>query len=74
MITTPWYPGSIKPIRPGVYQRQYTTGKAVIERYCYWNGKFWCLSAVTPWQATQWIDYGAAARQQLPWRGLTEAA
>lgn len=69
-MMTPWFPGTDKPVRRGVYLRQFTTGKAVIERYCYWSGEYWYMSDLTPDRAMQWVQSGPAARQQLPWRGL----
>lgn len=69
--TTPWYSGDVNPVRRGVYERKYTTGKAIINRYCYWTGEFWCLGGHTPFEAVQLsFFYGAAVRQKLPWRGL----
>jgi hypothetical protein len=67
MILTDWFPGSVKPVRKGVYQREYTYGKAKFPFYCYWNGKQWHASANT-------VDGAAcnflAPNQSLPWRGV----
>ena len=70
--TTTWFAGSVKPKRVGVYQRQFTTGKALMERFCYWSGEYWYMSDTTPDRAMTWVQSGPAARQQLPWRGLVK--
>lgn len=67
---TPWFPGSEKPARRGVYQRQFSTGKTVFERFCYWSGQYWYMSDTTPDRAMEWVQSGPAARQSLPWRGV----
>lgn len=70
MTFTPWFPGAEKPVRRGVYQRQFSTGKALFERYCYWSGQNWYMSDSTPDRAMEWVQSGPAARQSLPWRGI----
>ena len=67
MILTDWFPGSVKPVRKGVYQREYIYGKAKLSMYCHWDGKQWHASAHT-------VDGAAcnflAPNQSLPWRGV----
>lgn len=68
--TTPWFAGAVKPVRRGVYLRQFTAGMALMERFCYWSGEYWYMSDTTPERAMSWVQSGPAARQQLPWKGL----
>ena len=68
MKLTDWIPGKVKPVRVGVYQREYDSGDV---QYSYWNGKFWGLYGVTPKEAE--LDRSFSSRAQtLPWRGLAE--
>ncbi len=71
MNLTDWFPGSAKPVRKGVYQREYTYGKSKQIRYCYWNGKEWSMGAHTVEQAMRHEHaFMVAPRQWLPWRGV----
>jgi hypothetical protein len=72
MILTDWFPGSAKPVRKGVYLRQYPHfSKTTVPQYCYWNGKEWGLGEHTVEQAmTHEIVFMVAPRQCLPWRGV----
>jgi hypothetical protein len=75
MNLTDWFPGSAKPVRKGVYQREYTYGKSKGLQYCYWNGKEWGLGNFTVENAmlNAMLDGKAflpAPRQRLPWRGV----
>ena len=71
MKLTEWFDGSVKPARPGVYQKD-IAGVA----YAYWNGNFWGMftgssSFYTPRDALK----GANSRsidQTARWRGLAE--
>lgn len=69
MNLTDWFPGSVKPVRKGVYQREYIYGKAKIPTFCYWDGKQWYAGAHT-------VDGAAcnfpllAPNQSLRWRGV----
>ena len=67
MKLTPWFPGTVKPVRVGVYERQYSLMRS--ERlYCHWDGKYWYAWAMTPKQAEK--AYTLSALQNLPWRGV----
>ena len=69
MKTTAWYPGTVKPVRAGVYERQYKFNGV---KYCYWSGRYWCLPEITARKA-----FGIrfmSEYQNLPWRGLMEKA
>ena len=72
MTLTDWFPGSVKPVRKGVYQREYILGKARGARYCYWDGKKWYMGANNACEAEhyffRWKD--VAPNQFLPWRGV----
>lgn len=68
---THWFDGTEYPVRPGVYQRQYTYGKTPSVQYCYWNGKGWAMGEFTVEQAMRHKEaFMLAPRQQLPWRGV----
>ena len=68
MKPTDWIPGDVKPVRVGVYQREYPSGAW---RYCLWNGRGWCVYGLTPKDAAEWSDV-ESNEQNLPWRGLAE--
>lgn len=69
MKLTPWYPGTVKPVRKGVYQRQYSFGNP----YCYWTGRRWCMCEPNPERAACSTEI-ISGFDRLPWRGLTEKA
>lgn len=71
MILTDWFAGAVKPVRKGVYQREYILGKAKFPFYCYWNGKQWFLSGATADEAEECFQSGLVApNQSLRWRGV----
>jgi hypothetical protein len=70
MIITDWFPGSVKPVRKGVYQREYTYGKTPNVQYCYWDGEHWFMGKHSADGALGVIDLGLAPNQSLPWRGV----
>lgn len=65
MKLTPWFPGTVNPVRVGVYERKYNTNKTF---YCHWNGEYWHAWATTP--ATAKDAFALSALQNLPWRGV----
>jgi hypothetical protein len=69
MNLTDWFPGSAKPARKGVYQREYTYGKAKLPSYCYWDGKQWHAGGLTVDAAVRNVPLDAP-NQSLPWRGV----
>ena len=73
MKLTPWYHGDVKPVRVGVYQRDYSGTSIGHSRshYCYWNGKFWGLYATNP-KIAAWLQNSSSADQNLPWRGVAK--
>lgn len=64
---TPWFPGNVKPVRVGVYQRPY--GSYDYPLYCWWDGKEWSAGARTPFEAKQ-TRYGSGDQGHMPWRGI----
>jgi hypothetical protein len=73
MKLTKWYPGHVKPVRKGVYQRLMPDGLV----YARWNGEHW-LSGV-PWLLPRpWWDKPNRKRpdlsffQHCEWRGVTK--
>jgi hypothetical protein len=70
---TPWFPGHIKPVRPGVYQTlQNCDGVGPFLQY--WNGRFWGLMC----RPNNGIDLperwknDSSSNQHCRWRGLAE--
>ncbi len=70
MKLTPWYPGDVKPVREGVYERDYINASPG-KFYCYWNGKYWGSFYTVPSGAVRYRDIKSAA-QNLPWRGVVK--
>ena len=66
MKLTPWFPGTVKPVRVGVYERQYRTGDF---GYCYWSGQIWSWKATTPAGALR-LQNTRSPYQNTPWRGV----
>ena len=68
MKLTGWYQGDQKPVRVGVYLRDYEDGD---HWYSYWNGKYFsvaddrldCVESTKDWKSIQ---------QNLPWRGVAK--
>jgi hypothetical protein len=55
MTTTEWFDGTVKPVRPGVYQTRCGYGKII--GYRRWSGKHWC-----GW----WHSLHAASKDRMP--------
>ena len=72
MKLTPWFNGSIKPIRKGVYMLM-CGGFGDIVGYQYWNGSIWCA-----WDKEAKVAYrmrrlpATQSYQYDKWRGLAE--
>ena len=66
---TPWFAGTVKPARPGVYQRR---GGNNAHTYSLWDGARWCFSAERADEAALNIGWPSLA-QHKPWRGLARA-
>lgn len=67
MKLTPWFPGDVKPVREGVYERFWCEGDS--PNYSYWNGSSWGLLTDTPTQARRNMRH-VSAWQDMPWRGV----
>ena len=59
-LTTPWYPGSVRPERQGIYQRAFPSGSV---QQAHWDGFEWRIRLRGEWCKS--------SLQELPWRGLT---
>ena len=68
MKLTPWFPGTVKPVRVGVYERDYDTP---LPHYCYWNGKWWCRLSFDPDDAMNQKGV-KSVYETLPWRGVAK--
>jgi hypothetical protein len=68
MNPTPWFPGEVKPVREGVYQRVYNRDFKDL-RYCFWDGQLWRVGYKTIEESAEYIR-GFAHSQKLPWRGI----
>ena len=71
MKLTLWYHGTVKPVREGVYERDYGIASRRDLLYSYWNGKFWGVWATTPFGAVT-LKKRLSAYQNLPWRGVAK--
>jgi hypothetical protein len=70
MKLTDWYSGNQKPVRVGVYEREYGTKDRF---YCYWNGYVFGCADESPCNA--WVKHfvaGDSLMQYLPWRGVAK--
>ena len=70
---TEWYPGHIKPVRVGVYERDYGPTENGESIFCHWNGKRWSWggnSVDDVQRAMSVVKEISSGRQSLPWRGL----
>ena len=63
---SPVFPGHIKPVHAGPYERKYPYGW----RYCYFVNR-WCVGAETIAGAIKHAPM-ASFYQSLPWRGLAK--
>ena len=66
---TPWFPGCIKPSRPGIYQQKSGDGKLI--GYQRWDGGMWHSWCHTPEFAAR-VGPAAIEFQNDPWRGLAK--
>lgn len=67
MRLTPWYPGDVKPVREGVYERR-RIGVGT-PYYSYWNGRWWGLLCITPTTARHNSRHTSIV-QNREWRGV----
>lgn len=67
---TPWFPGYVKPVWVGVYQREYGNENDPDIVYCKWDGKAFHVYARNPYQAS--INDCESSNIHNRWRGLAE--
>lgn len=67
MKLTPWYPGNVKPVRVGVYERDYP-GEGIY--FCKWNGKRW-HAGNKKLKLAKKVPIPSFS-QSLPWRGIAK--
>ena len=68
--TTGWYRGDQKPVRVGVYQREYAPADPLW--YCYWDGWMWGVGWGTVEKAIRYQCHKSDV-QGKPWRGVCNA-
>lgn len=67
---TPWFSGDEKPVRVGVYQRNYAhPNKKTGTVFNYWNGICWGIYGTTVNEAIKY-GYINSDFKKLPWRGV----
>ncbi len=69
MKVTPWFPGTVKPVHPGVYQRMLNVEIV----YAYFGGKNWYVSSPSYEQARingKNADRVSAVQTSSQWRGV----
>ncbi len=62
---TPWFRGSVKPARKGVYLRDHISWG---ESFSLWDGKWWMYPGYTVAEAAR--QDCLSDQQNAPWRGL----
>lgn len=67
MRLTVWHKGTDKPVRDGVYERQYSSGTAI---YCLFKQGHWKCGYTDIEYAAQ--EKYSSLNQNLPWRGITK--
>jgi hypothetical protein len=66
---TPWFSGDEKPVREGVYERDYSDEQdGSFALFCRWNGWSWFCGYGTVHSAL--CTSAVAPCQSFPWRGL----
>ena len=74
---TDWFPAGVKPVRVGVYERDY--GRQFDEgddpAYQFWDGSQWLYGTSTPettMKAVAKSDFSGVCQYEHAWRGLAE--
>lgn len=65
---TPWFPGTVKPVHEGVYQRDY--GDPIGTGFSRFDGRKWFLGFNDPEEAA--ASTIITTHPNLPWRGLAQ--
>jgi hypothetical protein len=68
MKLTGWYRGNQKPVRVGVYERDYGS---VVSSYCFWDGRKFSMGFYTLKKAEDFCGW-ESNEQNLPWRGVAK--
>ena len=71
MVKTRWYPGSIKPVRKGWYERQGSRAFDV-NIISYWNGHKWIQGWFVGCPVPSVHKGPTSTRQDLKWRGAAQ--
>ena len=69
MKLTPWFPETIKPVRPGIYQIASVDALEVFDSY--WDCRAWGWPSFKPHSAFVYKNY-VSPIQDRRWRGLAE--
>lgn len=67
---TPWFPGDVKPVRPGVYATRDPFGEWDGCTYKFWSGRLWGYASLTVYDAYGSKHLGPSSLQDNEWRGL----
>lgn len=65
MKLTPWFPGTVKPVRPGVYQRIVWCRRT----YSFWDGQHWHAGTESP-KPARYVDRLSDFQASAQWRGI----
>jgi hypothetical protein len=73
---TPWFPGTVKPARPGVYER---TDHDEMWDFARWDGRRWMCGQLTPEEADTLVMHESMYQPHhgdtgFSWRGRRRAA
>lgn len=67
---TPWFPADVKPVRPGVYERDMeSVGLRGYGQWSHWDGERWGGYGADKKIAMRNAE-SPSAYQSIPWRGL----
>jgi hypothetical protein len=70
MKLTEWFPGDVKPVRPGVYEREFGGGSPNGYGFSRWTGSRWAWRGRTPEEAA--ASKFLSQNERIRWRGLAE--
>lgn len=71
MNVTPWFPGTVKPVRPGVYQRMLNVEIV----YAYFDGRHWFNSSpsfVVAKRNGRFSRFISGVQNTADWRGVLQ--
>lgn len=71
---TPWFPGYVKPVRPGVYEAYWSSEREPEPGwFAYFDGIDWSNSVSSIQEADACKEWKEGAVQDKTWRGLSSA-